>query len=38
MKTFRNIVFILCVCSVCSKLVIPTYRHFHPPVVTAAAP
>jgi hypothetical protein len=38
MKTFKNIVFILCVCSVCSKVAIHTYRHFHPPVVTATAP
>jgi hypothetical protein len=38
MRTIKNIVFILCVLSVCSKVTLHTYRHFHPAVVTAAAP
>ena len=31
MKTVRNIILILCVCSLCSKVVIHTWRHFNPP-------
>jgi len=38
MKTFRNIVFILCVCSLCSKAVMHTYRHFHPPAAAIVGP
>ncbi len=30
MKILKNIVLVLCVCSLCSKVVVHTYRHFHP--------
>ena len=30
MKTFKNVIMILCVCSLCSKVVVHTYRHFNP--------
>jgi hypothetical protein len=30
MKIFKNIVLVLCVCSLCSKVVVHSYRHFHP--------
>ena len=32
MKTIRNIILILGVCLLCSKLVVHTYRHFNPPL------
>jgi len=38
MKTFKSIVFILCVCSLCSKAVLHTYRHFNPAPVAAVGP
>jgi hypothetical protein len=38
MKIFKNIVFILALCSFCSKAVMHTYRHFNPPEVTVVAP
>lgn len=38
MKTFRNIIFILCVCSVCSKAAMHTYRHFYPAPVAIVGP
>jgi hypothetical protein len=31
MKTVRCIILILCVCSLCSKVAIHTWRHFNPP-------
>ena len=31
MKTVKNILLILCVCSLCSKAVIHAWRHFNPP-------
>ena len=31
MKTVKNILLILCVCSLCSKATIHTWRHFNPP-------
>jgi hypothetical protein len=31
MKTVRCIILILCVCSLCSKAIVYTYRHFNPP-------
>jgi hypothetical protein len=34
MKILENIVFVLCVCSLCSKAVIHSWRHFHPAPVT----
>jgi hypothetical protein len=37
MKTLKNIFLILCVLSLCSKVTLHTYRHFHPAAVTAAA-
>jgi hypothetical protein len=30
MKTIKNIFFIVCVCGLCSKAVVHTYRHFQP--------
>jgi hypothetical protein len=30
MKILKNIVLVLCVCSLCSKAVMHTWRHFHP--------
>jgi hypothetical protein len=38
MKTLRNILFILVICSVCSKAVIHTYRHFYPPAAAIVGP
>lgn len=38
MNTLKNIIFIVCVCSVCSKAVVQTYRHFHPPAVAVIGP
>ena len=31
MKTVKNIVLILCVCSLCSKAIVHIYRNFNPP-------
>ena len=31
MKMFKNIIFVPCVCGLCSKAVMHTYRHFNPP-------
>ena len=30
MKMIKNLVYILCVCGLCSKAVLHTYRHFNP--------
>jgi hypothetical protein len=38
MKTFKNIVLILCLSSLCSKAVVLTYRHFHPAPVAVVGP
>ncbi len=38
MKTIKNIFFIVCVCGLCSKVVMHTYRHFQPPPVTIVGP
>ncbi len=38
MKTFKNIIFILCVCSICSKAVMHTWRHFYPTAVAVTGP
>ncbi len=38
MKMFKNVIFILCVCSLCSKAVIYTYRHFNPAPVAVTGP
>jgi hypothetical protein len=39
MKTFKNIVFILALCSLCSKAILHTYRHFSlPPPAIAISP
>jgi hypothetical protein len=39
MKTFKNIVFILALCSLCSKAILHTYRHFSlPPPATIIGP
>ena len=38
MKTFKNVIFILCVCSLCSKAVMHTYRHFNPAPVAIVGP
>jgi hypothetical protein len=37
-KTLKNILFILCVCSLCSKAVMHTYRHFHPAPTAIVGP
>jgi hypothetical protein len=37
MKTLKNIFLILCVLSLCSKVTLHTYRHFHPAAATAVA-
>ena len=38
MTTIKNIVFILALCSLCSKAVLHTYRHFNPPSVAIVGP
>ena len=38
MKTVRNVIFILCVCSLCSKAIMHTYRHFNPAPATVVGP
>jgi hypothetical protein len=38
MTTFKNIVIVLALCSLCSKAVMHTYRHFNPPQVTIVGP
>jgi len=38
MTTIKNIVFILALCSLCSKAVLHTYRHFNPPSVAVVGP
>ena len=38
MKTFKNIIFVLCVCGLCSKAVMHTYRHFNPPQAAIVGP
>ncbi len=30
MKTVKNILLILCVCGLCSKAIVHTWRHFNP--------
>jgi hypothetical protein len=35
---FKNVIFVLCVCSLCSKAVVHTYRHFQPPAVAVIGP
>ena len=30
MRIVKNVLLVLCVCSLCSKAVIHSYRHFHP--------
>jgi hypothetical protein len=30
MKIAKSVLLVLCVCSLCSKAVMHTYRHFHP--------
>jgi len=37
-KTLKNIALILCVCSLCSKALIHTYRHFYPPAAAIVGP
>jgi len=38
MKTLKTIIFVLCICGVSSKVMIHTYRHFHPPAATVVGP
>jgi len=38
MKILKNIIFVLCVCSLCSKAVVNSYRHFHPAPATIVGP
>jgi hypothetical protein len=38
MKTFKNIVFVLALCSLCSKAILHTYRHFNPPPAILIGP
>ena len=35
MNTVKSVVLVLCLCSLCCKGVIHTYRHFQPPAVVA---
>jgi hypothetical protein len=35
MKTLKTIVFILCTLSLCSKVTLHAFRHFHPTAVAA---
>jgi hypothetical protein len=37
MKIVKNIVLVVCFCSVCSKVAVHTYRHFYPPAVETTA-
>lgn len=38
MKTIKNILLILCVCGLCSKAILHTYRHFNPPPAPIIGP
>jgi hypothetical protein len=38
MTTFKSIIYILCVCSLCSKAVLQTWRHFNPQSVAVVGP
>ncbi len=38
MKILKNVVLVLCVCSLCSKVVVHTYRHFQPTPATIVGP
>jgi hypothetical protein len=35
MNSFKSVVLVLCLCNLCSKAAIHTYRHFHPPAAVA---
>ena len=34
----KNIVLILCLCLLCTKVIVHTYRHFHPPPAAIIGP
>jgi hypothetical protein len=38
MKTIKTIVLVICVCSLCSKAAVHTYRHFNPPPAPIIGP
>jgi hypothetical protein len=38
MKTIKSIVLILSLCSLCSKAVLHTWRHFHPMAAPSTVP
>ena len=38
MTIVKNIVLVLCVCSLCLKVVVHMYRHFHPALITIVGP
>jgi hypothetical protein len=38
MKTIKKIILVLCVCGLCSKAVMHTYRHFNPPPAPIIGP
>ncbi len=38
MKIVKNVVLVLCVCSLCSKAVMHTYRHLHPAPAAIVGP
>jgi hypothetical protein len=38
MKIVKNVLLVLCVCSLCSKAVVHTYRHFHSEPATIVGP
>jgi len=38
MKTIKNILLVICVCSLCSKAAVHTYRHFYPPPAPIVGP
>jgi hypothetical protein len=37
-KIVKNVLLVLCVCSLCSKAVMHTYRHFHSEPATIVGP
>ena len=38
MKTFKQVMCVVLLCSACVKVGVHTWRHFHPPAVTTTAP
>jgi hypothetical protein len=38
MKILKNVILVLCVCSLCSKALVHSYRHCHPAPTTIVGP